>query len=104
MNGGAQVELTVENIKRVNSPKNMVDGPFEVLYINPTTRWVLVTLTYDGYPTLGFRYFTDSCGSPNSRNYPTWMVVPEELYLATLMSLKLDSKKIYDTMNFLYGK
>ena len=83
MNAGQKFRLTDENILSINSPKNMVEGPYVVLHTNHKERWSVVVLEFDGHRTLGIRWFWGGGGTPFARQ-STWFILPEELHRSTI--------------------
>ena len=94
--------LDNEKILSVCSPKNMVGGPYEVVY--KTDNWAIVTLDYDGTPRLGIRWFIGEMGTPSARGNATWFVLPEELYGSILSGLPLTPSQCNRINSFLIGK
>ena len=81
-------------ILSVDSPKtgeNMIKGPYIVVTKNITERWAIVALDYNDEPCLGIRWFVNENGSPFSRGYPVWFLLPSDLNTALLDGLELDS-------------
>jgi len=94
--------LDNEKILSVCSPKNMVGGPYEVVY--KADYWAIVTLDYDGTPRLGIRWFIGEMGTPSARGNATWFVLPEELYNSILSGLPLTPSQHDKINSFLIGK
>lgn len=94
--------LDNEKILSVCSPKNIVGGPYEVVY--KTDYWAIVTLDYDGTPRLGIRWFIGEMGTPSARGNATWFVLPEELYGGILSVLPLTPSRRDKINSFLIGK
>lgn len=89
-------------ILSVCSPREFVQGPYTVVY--KTEYWAIVTLEYDGEPTLGIRWFVDSVGTPSSHGHPTWFIIPDELQGALLYSLPLKVDIRNNILKFLGGE
>ena len=66
-----------EEILKINSPKNCLDGPYEVIYKNIEERWAIVSLDWENEPRLGIRWFWGTSGNPISTGHPTWFILPE---------------------------
>ena len=94
--------LDNEKILSVCSPKNMVGGPYEVVY--KTDYWAIVTLDYEGKPRLGIRWFIGEIGTPSARGNATWFVLPEELYNSILVGLPLTPAQHERICKFLVNK
>ena len=94
--------LDDKKILSVCSPKNMVGGPYEVVY--KTDYWAIVTLDYEGAPRLGIRWFIGEIGTPSARGNATWFVLPEELYNSILAGLPLKPAQRNKIDQFLIGK
>ena len=92
-----------ENILNINTPKNKLGGPYSVVYKNTENRWVIVALDWDGEPRLGIRWFWGNSGSPTSRGYPSWFIVPDELTKMILAGLPLNHKYSTRIDQFLNG-
>lgn len=73
----------------INSPKNLVGGPYSVVYKDVEERWAIVALDWDSRPCLGIRWFWGGSGNPFSRQ-PTWLILPSNLINSTLNGLPLD--------------
>lgn len=86
-------------ILSVCSPKNAVDGPYEVVY--KSDYWAIVTMDYEGEPRLGIRWFIGEIGTPSARGVATWFVLPEELYGSILAGLPLKPMQKASIMKFL---
>ena len=76
-----------EDIMSVNSPKASIGGPYAIVSKNDEAQWAIVALEWEETPTLGMRWFDENgVGFPSSRNYPTWIIIPEELHKGILLS------------------
>jgi len=93
-----------EAIIAINSPKESCGGPYAVVYKNIEQYWAIVAFEWCGTPTLGIRWFDSKNGTPNSRGYPTWLVIPTELHNAVLNGLVLDFKFRDRVYRFLTGE
>lgn len=99
----------------VISPKNKVSN-VEVIHDGGEGNWSVAKLKWEGKPDLGIRWnghYDQPIGLPQSRGYPTWFIVPEELQkyvleYCTFYGSKSDPKNlilppslesIYDTAN-----
>lgn len=76
-------------ILTINSPRNMIKGPYYVVYKNEEERWVIVFLRWDNKPRLGIRWFYGGEGTPSVRGYATWLIIPNELTESILNGLPL---------------
>ena len=77
------------DILTINSPRNMIKGPYYVVYKNEEERWVIVFLRWDNKPRLGIRWFYGNEGTPSVRGYATWLIIPNELTESILNGLPL---------------
>lgn len=93
-----------DEILSINSPKKSIKGPYTVIYKDLPDRWAIVTLEWNGEPSIGMRWFWDSVGNPISRGYPTWFIVPSGLCKSILdgLPLRFDERKKVDA--FLTGE
>lgn len=88
---GEEMDLSDDNeILSINSPKNLLGGPYRVVYKNIEERWAIVAMDWDKKPCLGIRWFWGSAGNPFSSGYPTWLVIPSGLTYSILNGLPLD--------------
>jgi hypothetical protein len=93
-----------DEILKINSPKELLKGPYMVVYKSIEDKWVIVALRWEGKPSLGIRWFWKKSGTPSSRGYATWLIIPSMLHNAVLNGLPLEFK-IRDKINrFLAGK
>ena len=75
IDGGEDFDLFDDSkILQINSPRENISGPFDVVYKDSDERWAIVTIKWDGKPRLGIRWFWDSNGMPNGHGYSTWFV------------------------------
>lgn len=103
--GGENFDLFDDSkILQIDSPRENISGPFEVIYKDIGERWAIVTIQWDGKPRLGIRWFWDSNGMPNGHGYSTWFVVPDEIAFAILNGLPIKSALKLKTQDFLAGK
>lgn len=91
-------------VLEVRSPKSRLGGPYMVVYRDLHQRWAVVAMEWDGEPVLGMRWFTEACGTPSSRGFPTWMVIPCALYDSILASLNLTADLRRKVDDFLVGE
>jgi hypothetical protein len=83
--------------ENVLTPKGSISN-LEVLYDGGENSWSLASMKWDGVDVLGMRWNggsnngTPSVGTPQSRGYPTWFVVPEEVGDAIKNMLALSKK------------
>jgi hypothetical protein len=85
MKAGEDFDLTQdENILAINSPKELVGGPYKVVYKDIDDRWAIVALKWEGKPRLGIRWFWSVMGNPVSNMHSTWLIIPEPLNNAIL--------------------
>ncbi|WP_424945934.1 hypothetical protein [Candidatus Spongiihabitans sp.] len=90
-------------ILEINSPKNMVGGPYAVVYKNIEERWAIVAMGWGCDPVLGIRWFWDKKGHPISTGHPVWFVVPSHLNHSILAGLPLKHKFRNQIDKFLVG-
>lgn len=94
--------MDVESILKINSPfERTKEGPIELVYRNENEAWAIVSLCWDGKPTLGIRWFWGNYGIPVSYNNPQWFIIPDELHLAILNQLPISIKKRQSVIQFL---
>jgi hypothetical protein len=68
----------------VLSPKGSIED-LQIIYNGGEHSWSLARMTWDGTPVIGMRWnggLTEGrigIGNPQSRGYPTWFVVPNEV-------------------------
>ena len=90
---GEKFELENDDkILEIKSPKNMVGGPYVVIYKDIKERWAIVAMDWDGKRRLGIRWFYGNKGYPNSRGNATWLVIPPNLTEIILAGLQLEHK------------
>jgi hypothetical protein len=94
--------MDVKSILKINSPiERTKDGPIELVYRNESEGWAIVSLYWDGYPTLGIRWFWGTYGTPVSYNNPQWFIIPEGLHRVILNQLPISIKKRQTVIQFL---
>lgn len=91
-----------DDILSVKSPRRNVRGPYAVILKNDVDMWAVVALEWDDCPTLGIRWFNSKIGSPSSRNYPTWFILPSETHSGILSNVKVLVRMAVE--DFLCGK
>jgi hypothetical protein len=105
MKAGEKFDLTQdENILAINSPKELVGGPYKVVYKSKdkANKWAIVALDWNGGPCLGIRWFHATMGNPVSTGHPTWFIIPDPLNHAILDCVaQLQAERI---KQFLEGK
>lgn len=102
--GGQDIDLSVdEEILKIRSPRDSVGGPYVVLNKSIDGRWAIVTLEWDGEPSLGMRWFWGSAGNPFSSGHPTWFVPPSETYSSLVSGLTLSHRSRLKVEDFLKG-
>lgn len=93
-----------DEILKINSPKDSLDGPYAVVYKSISQRWAIVAMNWDDEPTLGMRWFLGKNGNPQSHGIATWLVIPSMLQNAVLNGLPLDFQFRYSLNRFLTGE
>ena len=93
--------MDVESILRINSPTDRLGGPVDLVYRNETEGWAIVSIYWDGCPTLGIRWFWGNYGTPVSYNHPQWFILPDGLHEAILNQLPISVKKRQTIVQFL---
>jgi hypothetical protein len=79
--------------KTVLSPKGSI-ADIEVIYDGGENSWSLARMKWDDTPVIAMRWNggsndgRPSVGNPQSRGYPTWFVVPDEVGEAIEKNLK----------------
>ena len=102
---GEKFDLNLdEEILRLGSPRENVEGPYVVVYKDLKARWAVVALDWDSEPRLGIRWFWGSAGNPFSSGHPTWFVVPPSLSRSILAGLPLDHTFQRGIDDFLAGE
>ena len=97
--GGEKLNLKKDDeILKINSPKDRVAGPYVVVHKDINKRWAIVALVWDTKPCLGIRWFHGKNGNPSSRNYPTWLIIPDDLTVSILngLQIKVEFRKLID--------
>lgn len=79
------------NILAINSPENMVGGPYVVVAKSIEERWAIVALDWEKTPCLGIRQFWGASGSPFGREFhATWFILPHRTNFPLLGGLGID--------------
>lgn len=84
--------------KTVLSPKGSITD-IEVIIDRGENSWSLARMKWDGSSVIAMRWNggsnhgIPSIGNPQSRGYPTWFVVPDDVGELIEKSFKLSSKK-----------
>jgi len=94
---------TDDDILSINSPESMVGGPYLVMHKNPEQRYALVALDWNGEPKIGIRWFWESVGNPQSSGFPTWTILPDDLYRTLHNHFPLDAKNACHVNKFIVG-
>lgn len=90
-NTGESFPLDDESvILQIDSPRDILSGPYAVVFKNLEERWAIVAFDWDGEPRLGIRWFWGGGGNPFSSGHGTWLVVPPSLSRSMLSGLPLD--------------
>ncbi len=89
----------------VKSPQDMVSD-VQVVYDGGEHNWSVAKLRWGGQKAVGIRWnggpeseipdrpaTFPGLGNPQSRGYPTWFIVPEELHDAVLAEAKKQKKQ-----------
>ena len=92
-----------EEILKINSPQNLLEGPYVVVYKHLIERWAIVAFNWSGKPRLGMRWFWDSKGNPISNHHPIWFVIPPSLSKTILNGLPIEHKFSNKIEEFLAG-
>lgn len=105
LKGGKKCKFANDrNILAINSPESMVEGPYLVIHKDAEQRYALVALDWNGEPGIGIRWFWESVGNPQSSGFPTWTVLPGDLYRTLHNHFPLDAKKAHHVDKFLRGE
>lgn len=94
--------LSDKDILSVCSPREHVDGPYSIVFKGDN--WAIVTLDYDNGHSLGIRWFDERNGNPSSHNYPTWFIIPRELYRTILSGLPIPIDELLKVEKYLRGE
>lgn len=95
--------LDKNQILNVRSPKNEVEGPYEVVHNG--SNWAMVVFTFQDTPSLGIRWFHYGNGMPIARSgAPVWFRIPEELNTCILNGLPLSPVRRFNIERFLSGE
>jgi hypothetical protein len=102
---GKSFDLTNDDeILKINSPKDKVNGPYKVIYKDLSERWAIVALDWNKKPQLGIRWFWGNGGNPFSSAHPIWLVIPSALTKNILSGLPIDHQLSGRIDDFLCGK
>ncbi len=93
-----------ERILEIDSPRENLDGPYTVVFTSIEERWSIVTISWDGQPRLGIRWFWSRGGNPISSGHATWLVVPPSLTQSMLISLPIAHQESARIDDFLSGR
>jgi hypothetical protein len=93
-----------EEIFKINSPQDSVNGPYIVVFKNLSERWAIVALDWDNNPTLGIKWFWGKNGNPISHSYATWFVIPSMLHNTILDGIPIDFQDRHKINLFLNGE
>jgi len=105
LKGGKKCKFTNDHdILAINSPESRVNGPYLVVHKDAKQRYALVALDWDKQPRVGIRWFWDAVGNPQSTGYPTWTVLPNDLYRKLHGGFSLSAKNARLVEKFLAGK
>ena len=80
-------KMELEDLKELDSPKDRIKNITPV-FIYKKDNWALITCEWLGNRRLGIRSFWDENGSPSSRGYATWYIIPEDLTFVVLNRVK----------------
>ena len=104
-NTGIEFKLDEDDtILQINSPKNVLTGPYVVVYKHLKERWAIVAFDWENEPRLGIRWFWGNGGNPFSSGHGTWLVIPPSLSKSILSGLPLDHNFNTKLDDFLSGK
>ena len=92
------------DILEINSPRNELKGPWFVVHKDEENRWVIVIMHWKEKPCLGIRWFYGNQGTPATRGYATWLVIPEKLSSAVLSQLPIAPSVRKEIDDILLGK
>lgn len=82
-----------DEILKIKSPRNRLNGPYVVVTKDINNRWAIVALRWDNNRNgLGIRWFHGRAGNPFSRQ-STWLIIPEELQEGVINLLQSDTNK-----------
>lgn len=99
--GGESCDFTNDcDILSINSPESMVGGPYLVIHKDAEQGYALVALNWNEEPKIGIRWFGGDVGNPQSSGYPTWTILPEDLYRALHNRFPLNTKHAYHVDKF----
>jgi hypothetical protein len=104
-NAGNTVDLKdVNEILKVNSPKNQLSGPWFVVHTDVQDKWAIVVMHWKSNPCLGIRWFYGTQGTPSVRGYGTWLVIPNQLANAILDKLPISPQRRAEIDKILLGE
>ena len=81
------IEVTEENAMRMEFPRQKIGAVKKIVHVDEVERWALSLLLWDNKHRLATRWFWSRIGDPNSRGYPTWHILPDELAKPILTDL-----------------
>lgn len=93
--------MTDSEILSINSPKDIIKGPFAILHKDQEDRWAAVALLWNGQPRIGIRWFWPPKGNPLSHGCRTWFIVPPLLNDSIIQKFALNSEQKLLVDNFL---
>jgi len=86
---GKEFDLSKDDeILKIKSPKDSCEGSYLVVDKSIEERWAIVVPLWKKEPRLGFRWFWDNNGYPNSRGHATWMIITPKLQNIILNGLE----------------
>jgi len=104
-NTGVNLDLSDDGeILKIDSPRANLSGPYTVVYKDVDERWAIVTLDWDEEPRLGIRWFYGNSGTPSSRGFGTWLVIPPSLSKNVLSGLPINHAFSRGVEDFLCSK
>ncbi len=93
------------DILAINSPVNMVGGPYVVVSKSVEERWAIVALDWEEVPCLGIRQFWGAAGSPFGREFHAiWFILPHRTNFPLLGGLGIDRAFQTLVQRFLLGQ
>lgn len=93
------IEVTYDNAEKIEFPRQKIGSIKKILHIDTIDRWAVSFLLWENKHRLATRWFWSRIGDPNSRGYPTWHILPDELakpILNDLLNNNKISKKDFD--------
>ena len=91
-------------ILEINSPRNELKGPWFVVHKDEENRWVIGIMHWKEKPCLGILCFYGNQGTPSTRGYATWLVIPDKLSSAVLSQLPIAPSVRKEIDDILLGK